>query len=85
MLLIILALGSDQLALPEKWKLRLAWMLLLGSALFPAGVLMQSWSHGTLPKAVAVLGSAMVIAGLAGIMRGLLRAPTADAPAGTDA
>ena len=85
MLLLILAAGSDRLALAEKWKLRLAWMVLLGSALFPAGVLMQSWSHGVLPKALAILGSAMVIAGLAGIMRGLLRAPTADAPTSTDA
>lgn len=84
MLLIVLAVGSDQLALPGKWKLRLAWIVVLGSALFPSGVLMQTWSHGTLPKAVTILGSSMVIAGLAGMTRGLLGIRTADAPGTVD-
>src|SRR5262249_50702940 len=83
MLLIVLAIGSDHLALGENWKLRLAWTVLLGSVLFPSGVLLQTWSHGLLPKAIAILGSAMVIAGLAAMATGLLRAQAGDASAGT--
>jgi len=73
MLLIVLAIGFDHVALSEKLKLLLAWTLLLGAALFPLGVLMQTWSHGVLPQAIAILGSALVIAALAGIVFGFLR------------
>lgn len=73
MLLIVLAIAADQISMAEKWKLLLAWGLLLGSILFPFGVLMQTWGHGALPRAVAIAGSAMVIASLAGMVLGFLR------------
>ncbi len=73
MLLIVLAIGFDHVGLPEKIKLQLAWALFLGSALFPLGVLMQTWSHGPLPRAVAVLGSGLVTVALAGMVLGLMR------------
>ena len=73
MLLIVLAIASDQILIAEKWKFLLALGLLLGSVLFPFGVLMQTWSHGTLPRAVAILGSVLVIASLAGMVPGFLR------------
>jgi hypothetical protein len=73
MLLIVLAIGFDHVVFAEKWKLLFAWALLLGSVLFPLGVLLQTWSHGTLPRAVAILGSALVIAALAGVIIGFLR------------
>ena len=73
MLLIILAIGFDRLAISNRRKLLLAWALLLGTGLFPLGVLMQTWSHGPGPKAVAVLGSALVIAALAGTAFSFLR------------
>lgn len=73
MLLMVLAIGFDRIAISERWKLVLAWNLFLGSVLFPLGVLMQTWSHGPWPRAVAVLGSAMVIAALAGTVFSLLR------------
>ena len=73
MLLIVLGIGFDQVGLAEKWKRLLAWALLLGSALFPLGVLMQTWMQGPLPKAVAVAGSVMVIAALAAAILGVLR------------
>jgi hypothetical protein len=73
MLLIILAIGFDRVSLSEKIKLLLAWALLLGTVLFPLGVLMQTWSHGALPRTVAVLGSALVIAALSGVILGFLR------------
>src|ERR1700740_537239 len=73
MLLIVLAIAFDHVGFPERLKLLLAWALLLGAALFPLGVLMQTWSHGVLPRAVAVLGSALVITALAGVVFGLMR------------
>lgn len=73
MLLIVLAIAADQISIPEKWKSLLALGLFLGSVLFPFGVLMQTWSYGTLPRAVAIIGSALVIASLAGIALGFLR------------
>jgi hypothetical protein len=73
MLLIILAIAFDHVALSEKLKQLLAWALLIGATLFPLGVLMQTWSHGALPRAVAILGSALVIAALTGLVFGLMR------------
>ncbi|HEV7522959.1 MAG TPA: hypothetical protein VGP89_17795 [Candidatus Angelobacter sp.] len=73
MLLIVLAIGFDHVAFSEKSKLILAWALFLGSVLFPLGVLMQTWSHGPFPRAIAILGSAMVTAALSGIVVGFMR------------
>jgi len=73
MLLIILAIGFDRLAISNRRKLLLAWALLLGTGLFPLGVLMQTWSHAPGPKAVAVLGSALVTAAVAGTAFSFLR------------
>ena len=73
MLLIVLAIGFDHVSLPEKIKQLFAWALLLGSALFPLGVLMQTWSHGPAPRALAILGSGLVIIALAGMVLGLMR------------
>ena len=73
MLLIVLAIAFDHVGVSEKLKLLLAGTLLLGATLFPLGVLMQTWSHGALPRAIAVLGSALVIAALMGVVFGLMR------------
>jgi hypothetical protein len=73
MLLVVLATAFDHVALSEKLKQLLAWALLLGAALFPLGVLMQTWTHGALPQAVAILGSALVIASLTAIVFGVFR------------
>jgi hypothetical protein len=73
MLLIVLAIAFDHVGLSERLKLVLAWALLLGATLFPLGVLMQTWSHGALPRAVAILASALVIAALTGIVFGIMR------------
>ena len=74
----LLAIASDRIAIAEKWKLLLAWTLFLGSVLFPLGVLMQTWSHGPFPRALAILGSAMVIAALAAMAAGFLRRQNAQ-------
>jgi len=73
MLLIVLAIGFDRVTFSEKQKLLLAWTLLLGSGLFPLGVLLQTANHGAAPRALAVLGSVLVIAALAGIAFGFVR------------
>jgi hypothetical protein len=73
MLLIIVAIGYDHVSFSQKLKTLLAWILLIGSAFFPLGVLMQTWSHGPAPRFVAALASAMVIIALAAMVLGFLR------------
>ena len=71
MLLLILGIAYDRVGLSEKWKLLLAIELLIGAFLFPLGVLLQTWSHGSLPRGLAIAGSVLVIASLVGISRKL--------------
>lgn len=73
MLLIVLGIGFDRVDLPEGLKLLLALSLLVGGMVFPLGVLLQTMSHGPFPRAVAIAGSALVIAGLAGCALGAMR------------
>lgn len=73
MLLIVLGIALDRVTLTEQVKLLLSAGLLLGSLLFPLGVLLQTFSHGVAPRAVAVAGSALVIASLAGMTMGFAR------------
>jgi hypothetical protein len=73
LLLIILGLAFDRVQFSEKLRLFLAWSLLAGSFLFPFGVLLQTQSHGSFPRAIAIAGSALVIAAMSGIVLGLLR------------
>ena len=73
MLLVVLAIGFDHVGFSQAWKLRLAWLLFFGSVIFPLGVLMQTWNHGSIPRAVTILGSAMVITSLGVIVAGVFR------------
>jgi hypothetical protein len=73
MLLIVLGIGFDRIRFSERLKLLLATGLLLGAIVFPLGVLLQTVSHGPFPRAVAIVGSALVIAGLAGGALGATR------------
>jgi len=83
MLLIVLGIGFDRLGFSERIKMLLARGLLAGAVLFPLGVLMQSSSHGPLPRAVAIVGSGLVIVSLAGIALGCARGDTSSpSPAG---
>jgi hypothetical protein len=56
----------------ERWKLLLAAALWMGAVIFPLGVLLQTISHGAVPRAVAIVGSGLVIAGLAGTAAGVI-------------
>src|SRR5882762_9199765 len=64
MLLIVLGIGFDRVNFSERLKLFLAMGLLVGAVVFPLGVLLQTMSHGPLPRAIAIVGSGCVIAGL---------------------
>lgn len=75
MILIVLGLAADRIRFGEQVKLVLSSALLLGSLLFPLGVLLQTFSHGVAPRALAVAGSALVIVSLAVMGFGLVRAP----------
>ena len=73
MLLIILAIALEHVGFSEKSKLLLACALFLGSALFPLGVLMQTWSHSPFPRIIAIFGSALVTTALAVMVFGFTR------------
>ena len=72
MLLIVVGIGLDRVAFSERIKSLLSIGALLGSVLFPLGVLLQTVNHGNGPRVLAVLGSALVFLALAGFASGLL-------------
>jgi hypothetical protein len=76
--LIVLGIGLDRMGFNEQLKLVLSAGLLLGSLLFPLGVLMQTFSHGAAPRILAVAGSALVIVSLSGMTLGFARARAGD-------
>src|SRR5262249_644897 len=72
MLLIVIGIGFDRVRFQEGHKLLLATALLSGAVLFPFGVFLQTSNRGPVPRGLAVLGSALVIAGLAAVTFGLM-------------
>jgi len=72
-LLIVLGIGFARVNFSEPVKFLLALGLFLGAVIFPLGVLLQTFSHGDLPRAIAILGSALVLASLSGITLGFVR------------
>jgi hypothetical protein len=76
MLLIVLGIGFDRVAFSKRSQFLLALGLFLGAVIFPLGVLLQTVSHGPGPRAVAIAGSAMIIASLAGSVWGFARSGT---------
>ncbi|HYL85365.1 MAG TPA: hypothetical protein VE263_14100 [Candidatus Angelobacter sp.] len=73
MLLILVGIAYERVAFGERAKLLLAGSLLLGSLLFPMGVLLQTVSQGAAPRGLAAGGSALVILSLAGMIVGFAR------------
>jgi hypothetical protein len=71
MLLIVVGIAYDRVRFAERYRLMLAWALFSGAVIFPFGVLLQTLDHGPIPRAVAVLGSALVIVAMVGITFGL--------------
>lgn len=70
MILLVLGIGLERVGFNERLTMLLAVGLVLGSFLFPLGVLLQTFSHGAAPQAIAVAGSALVIVSLAGTVVG---------------
>jgi hypothetical protein len=78
MALIMLGIGFDRVEFSRRPKFLLALGLFLGAAIFPLGVLLQTLSHGPMPRAVAIAGSAMIVISLVGIIWGFARSSTAS-------
>lgn len=74
MILIVLGIAFDAVRFSEGWRFALAAALVAGAAVFPLGVLMQTWMSGPMPRVVAALGAAGVTAGMAGAAWGFSRA-----------
>jgi hypothetical protein len=79
MLMIVLGVVFERVGFSDHTRFWLALMLLLGSVIFPLGVILQTANHGLLPSAFAVVGSAMVIVSLAAIAFGFARQGTSGA------
>jgi hypothetical protein len=72
MILIVVGAIFDRVALSLSIRKALAWSLLLGSLIFPLGVVLQiSRRGGSIPSAMAIAGSFLVIVGMAGTAFGL--------------
>ncbi len=72
-LLLILGIGFERVAFGERIRFYLALALLSGAVLFPLGVLLETWSRGPGPQAIAIVGSCFVILGLSGVAWGFWR------------
>ena len=70
-LLIVVGMAFDRVRFAERYKLVLASALLAGAAIFPFGVLLQTFDHGAIPRGIAILGSGLVIVALLGITLGI--------------
>jgi hypothetical protein len=75
MVLVVAGIALDRLAFSERIKMLLSVTALLGSFLFPLGVLLQSLNRGNGPRAVAILGSTLIIAALGTFALGFARKP----------
>ena len=77
MILIVFGAILDRVRFPITIRKALAWSLLLGSIAFPLGVILQiSHRGGPIPSAMAIGGSVLVIAGMAGTALGLAMSRT---------
>ena len=74
MIMIVLGVAFDRVNFAESFRRLIAGALMAGSILFPLAVLLQTYDHGgVIFKALAVLGSGLVIAALAAAALGFYR------------
>ena len=74
MLMVVLGIIFDRVNLSERLRQVVALSLLAGSALFPLSIILQTYHHGALLyKALAVISSGLVIAGMAATAWGFSR------------
>ena len=77
MLMIVLGVVFERVNFSEGIRQLVAVSLLAGSALFPLAIIFQTYHHGALTfKALAVVGSGLVIFGLAATAWGFARQRT---------
>jgi hypothetical protein len=81
MLLLALGLVFDRVGFSARIRSLLAATLVLGCAIFPLGVLLETLDSGKIPQAIAVAGSALIIVSLAAIAAGFWRARQSPDPA----
>lgn len=65
LLLVVIGVAFDRVSFSERVRTFLAAGLLGGAFVFPLGVLLETFNHGPFPRAVAIAGSAVLIASLA--------------------
>lgn len=73
MLLMVLGAAFERVAFGDRLRSLLALSLLVGAAIFPLGVILQTYDHGPAPRATAIVGSALIIAALSAIALGFAR------------
>ncbi len=74
MLMIVLGVAFERVGFAEPARIWLAMAMLVGSVIFPLGVILQTVNHGGLiPSGLAVAGSALVTISLAGVAWGFAR------------
>lgn|GEM_PF-391076 len=78
MLLIVFGAIFDRVGFDERKRFYLATILVVGAVSFPLGVVLQTANRGPIPKALAVLGSALVILALAAVALGFARGNAAE-------
>jgi len=60
-------------AFGERIRFGIALVLLIGSVIFPLGVILQTTDGGMLASALAIVGSALIIVALAAVAVGFAR------------
>lgn len=74
MLMIVLGVVFDSVAFSERIRFLMALALMIGAVTFPLGVILQTVSHGAAYASfLAIAGSGLVIAALAGVAVGFAR------------
>ncbi|MBZ5721123.1 MAG: hypothetical protein LAO03_12145 [Acidobacteriia bacterium] len=74
MLMIVMGVVFDSVGFGDRTRYLIALALLVGSVIFPLGVILQTETHGgAFASVLAVVGSGLVIASLAAIAIGFAR------------
>jgi len=73
MILIVLGVVFDRVAFDECQRFYMAAALVVGSVIFPLGVLLQTVNRGFVPQMIAVIGSGLVIIALSTVALGFAR------------
>ena len=73
MLMLVLGVVFDEVSFGERARVAIALAMLIGSIVFPLGVVLQTARMAPLGSVLAIAGSALVIAALAATAVGLMK------------